>query len=43
MAQSQVPISTDSFTHKVTTPAWKTKPVKGGVKVSHGGGAKGDH
>ncbi len=26
MAQSQVPISTDSFTHKVTTPAWKTKP-----------------
>src|SRR5271157_1525639 len=27
MAQSQVPISTDSFTHKVTTPAWKTKPT----------------
>src|SRR6476660_150228 len=26
MAQSQVPISTDSFTHKVTAPAWKTKP-----------------
>jgi pimeloyl-ACP methyl ester carboxylesterase len=26
MAQSQVPISTDSFTHKVTKPAWKTKP-----------------
>src|SRR6267142_5566039 len=26
MAQSQVPISTDSFTHKVTSPAWKTKP-----------------
>ena len=21
------PISTDSFTHKVTTPAWKTKPT----------------
>ena len=27
MAQSQVPISTDSFTHKVTAPAWKTKPT----------------
>src|SRR5258706_29012 len=27
MAKSQVPISTDSFTHKVTTPAWKTKPT----------------
>src|SRR6202011_3152004 len=27
MAQSQVPISTDAFTHKVTTPAWKTKPT----------------
>ena len=27
MAQSQVPISTDSFTHKVTRPAWKTKPT----------------
>jgi len=27
MAQSQVPISTDSFTHKVTKPAWKTKPT----------------
>jgi pimeloyl-ACP methyl ester carboxylesterase len=27
MAQSQVPISTDSFTHKVTSPAWKTKPT----------------
>ena len=26
MAVSQVPISTDSFTHKVTKPAWKTKP-----------------
>jgi pimeloyl-ACP methyl ester carboxylesterase len=26
MAISQVPISTDSFTHKVTAPAWKTKP-----------------
>src|SRR5208283_959292 len=25
MAVSQVPISTDSFTHKVTAPAWKTK------------------
>src|SRR5579871_4596695 len=24
MAVSQVPISTDSFTHKVTNPAWKT-------------------
>jgi pimeloyl-ACP methyl ester carboxylesterase len=27
MAKSQVPISTDSFTHKVTSPAWKTKPT----------------
>jgi hypothetical protein len=27
MAQSQAPISTDSFTHKVTSPAWKTKPA----------------
>jgi len=27
MAISQVPISTDSFTHKVTKPAWKTKPT----------------
>jgi pimeloyl-ACP methyl ester carboxylesterase len=27
MAKSQVPISTDSFTHKVTAPAWKTKPT----------------
>src|ERR1700746_2752044 len=27
MAISQVPISTDSFTHKVTAPAWKTKPT----------------
>jgi pimeloyl-ACP methyl ester carboxylesterase len=27
MALSQVPISTDSFTHKVTSPAWKTKPT----------------
>jgi len=26
MAQSQVLISADSFTHAVTTPAWKTKP-----------------
>jgi len=26
MAISQVPISTDSFTHKVANPAWKTKP-----------------
>jgi pimeloyl-ACP methyl ester carboxylesterase len=26
MAIAQVPISTDSFTHKVTSPAWKTKP-----------------
>jgi pimeloyl-ACP methyl ester carboxylesterase len=27
MAQSQVLISADSFTHKVTTPAWKNKPT----------------
>src|ERR1700723_292285 len=27
MAISQVPISTDSFTHKVTSPAWQTKPT----------------
>src|SRR5271168_2956126 len=27
MAISQVPISTDSFAHKVTSPAWKTKPT----------------
>jgi pimeloyl-ACP methyl ester carboxylesterase len=27
MAISQVPISTDSFTHMVTSPAWKTKPT----------------
>src|SRR6202795_4974053 len=27
MAKSQVPISTDSFTHKVKSPAWKTKPT----------------
>jgi len=27
MAEAQVPISTDSFTHKVTAPAWKTKPT----------------
>ena len=27
MAQSQVPISTDSFTHKVTMPAWRSKPT----------------
>ena len=26
MAISQVPISTDSFTHKVASPAWKSKP-----------------
>ena len=27
MAISQVPISTDAFAHKVTSPAWKTKPT----------------
>jgi pimeloyl-ACP methyl ester carboxylesterase len=27
MAISQVPISTDAFTHQVTSPAWKTKPT----------------
>ncbi len=27
MAVSQVPISTDSFTHQITSPAWKTKPT----------------
>jgi pimeloyl-ACP methyl ester carboxylesterase len=27
MAVAQVPISTDAFTHKVTSPAWKTKPT----------------
>ncbi len=27
MAISQVPISTDAFTHKVTSPEWKTKPT----------------
>ncbi len=27
MAVSQVPISTDAFTHKVTNPAWKSKPT----------------
>src|SRR5271169_5358827 len=27
MAISQVPISTDAFTHMVTNPAWKTKPT----------------
>jgi pimeloyl-ACP methyl ester carboxylesterase len=27
MAISQVPISTDAFTHKVTNPPWKTKPT----------------
>jgi pimeloyl-ACP methyl ester carboxylesterase len=27
MSISQVPISTDAFTHKVTNPAWKTKPT----------------
>ena len=26
MGSSQVPISGDSFTHKVTSPAWKSKP-----------------
>jgi pimeloyl-ACP methyl ester carboxylesterase len=26
MAASQVLISADSFTHKVTNPAWKSKP-----------------
>ena len=27
MAESQVLISADSFTHQVTSPAWKTKPT----------------
>jgi pimeloyl-ACP methyl ester carboxylesterase len=27
MAVSQVPISTDAFTHQVKSPAWKTKPT----------------
>jgi pimeloyl-ACP methyl ester carboxylesterase len=27
MAISQVPISGDAFTHKVTNPAWKSKPT----------------
>jgi pimeloyl-ACP methyl ester carboxylesterase len=27
MAIAQVPISTDAFIHKVTNPAWKTKPT----------------
>ena len=27
MAISQVPISTDAFTHQVTNPAWKNKPT----------------
>ena len=27
MGISQVPISTDAFTHNVTNPAWKTKPT----------------
>src|SRR5580692_3597242 len=27
MAISQVPISTDAFTHEVTSPAWKTRPT----------------
>jgi pimeloyl-ACP methyl ester carboxylesterase len=27
MAIAQVPISTDSFTHKVANPAWKTRPT----------------
>jgi pimeloyl-ACP methyl ester carboxylesterase len=34
MAISQVPISTDSFTHKVTSPAWKTKPTSYMVATS---------
>src|SRR5258708_8170408 len=35
MAISQVPISTDSFTHKVTSPAWKNKPTSYMVASSH--------
>src|ERR1700727_1114798 len=27
MAIAQVPISTDAFTHKVSSPAWKNKPT----------------
>jgi pimeloyl-ACP methyl ester carboxylesterase len=27
MAISQLPISTDAFTHKVSNPAWKSKPT----------------
>ena len=27
MAESQVPISTDSFSHKVANPTWKSKPA----------------
>jgi pimeloyl-ACP methyl ester carboxylesterase len=27
MAISQLPISTDAFTHKVSSPAWKSKPT----------------
>jgi pimeloyl-ACP methyl ester carboxylesterase len=27
MAVSQVPISTDAFTHQITKPAWQTKPT----------------
>src|ERR1700687_1439872 len=27
MAVSQVPISTEAFTHQITSPAWKTKPT----------------
>jgi hypothetical protein len=26
-AVSQVPISTDAFTHKITSPAWRIKPT----------------
>src|SRR5271155_5901945 len=34
MAISQVPISTDAFTHEVTNPAWKTKPTSYMVAVA---------
>jgi hypothetical protein len=27
LAESQVPIPTDAFTHKVTNPAWRSKPT----------------
>ena len=37
MAMSQVPISTDAFTHKVTNPAWKTQ-----AHLVHGGQPKTD-